>query len=187
MVASGSPIAAAGPPAGAGRRPPRLALVPTPLGVDFRGPDGRLGYLLRQAQHALWIALDAALAPLNLTASQFGVLRLVELCPGATGAALAHDSMYSPQSTHQMLTSLQAAGLIERRADPTDRRLRRVYITRSGERTLTAAHRQAIAIEDRMMHGLTIEQRHTFKSWLVQAAANAAEPPAGDAVRSSCS
>ena len=57
--------------------------VPTPLGVGFRGPDGRLGYLLRQAQHALWIALEAAMAPLGITASQFGVLRLVEIQPGA--------------------------------------------------------------------------------------------------------
>lgn len=159
--------------------PPTLARVPTPLGVDFRGPHGRLGYLLRQAQHALWIALEGALAPLGLTASQFAVLRLVELCPGATGADLAHDSMHSPQSTHQMLTSLQAAGLIDRRADPSDRRLRRAYITRSGARTLAAAHRQAIAIEDRMMDGLTCDERRVFKSWLVQAAAGATQASDG--------
>jgi hypothetical protein len=28
-----------------------------------------------------------------------------------------------------------------------------------------------------MMHGLTDHQRHDFKAWLVNAAANAAEPP----------
>jgi DNA-binding MarR family transcriptional regulator len=154
----------------------RLTPMPTPLGIDFRGPDGRLGYLLRQAQHALWIALEAALAPLGITASQFGVLRLVEVQPGATGADLAQDSMYSPQSTHQMLVTLQAAGLIERRHDPTDRRLRRVYITTAGTDTLTEAHRLAIAIEERMMQGLTNHQRHDFKTWLVNAAANAGEP-----------
>ncbi len=156
----------------------RLALVPTPLGVDFRGPDGRLGYLLRQAQHALWIALEAALAPLEITASQFGVLRLVEVQPGATGADLAQDSMYSPQSTHQMLVTLEASGLIERRHDPADRRLRRVYVTAAGADTLAEAHRRAIAIEERMMHGLTEHQRHDFKQWLVNAA-RATEPPAG--------
>ncbi len=154
-----------------------LAPVPTPLGVDFRGPNGRLGYLLRQAQHALWIALEAALTPLGITASQFGVLRLVEVQPGATGADLAHDSMYSPQSTHQMLATLQAAGLVERRHDPTDRRVRRVYITTAGTHILGEAHRRAIAIEERMMHGLDDHQRHDFKGWLVNAAAKAAEPP----------
>jgi DNA-binding MarR family transcriptional regulator len=150
--------------------------MPTPLGVDFRGPDGRLGYLLRQAQHALWIALEAALIPLGITASQFGVLRLVEVQPGATGADLAHDSMYSPQSTHQMLVTLEASGLIERRPDPADRRLRRAYVTSAGAETLADAHRRAIAIEQRMMQGLTERECYDFRSWLVKAAANAAGP-----------
>jgi DNA-binding MarR family transcriptional regulator len=141
--------------------------------MDFRGPDGRLGYLLRQAQHALWIALEAAMEPLGITASQFGVLRLVELQPGASGADLAHDSMYSPQSTHQMLVTLETAGLIERRRDPDDGRLRRVYITAAGARTLTEAHRRAMAIEERMVTGLSEQQRHDFSSWLVRAAAQA--------------
>jgi DNA-binding MarR family transcriptional regulator len=141
--------------------------------MDFRGPDGRLGYLLRQAQHALWIALEAAMEPLGITASQFGVLRLVEIQPGASGADLAHDSMYSPQSTHQMLVTLETAGLIERRRDPDDGRLRRVYITAAGARTLAEAHRRAIAVEQRMVTGLSEQQRHDFSSWLVRAAAQA--------------
>lgn len=111
--------------------------------------------------------------PLGITASQFGVLRLVEIQPGASGADLAHDSMYSPQSTHQMLVTLETAGLIERRPDPDDRRLRRVYVTPAGAQTLTEAHRRAIAIEERMVTGLSERQRHDFSSWLVRAAAQA--------------
>jgi DNA-binding MarR family transcriptional regulator len=114
---------------------------------------------------------------LGITASQFGVLRLVEVQPGATGADLAHDSMYSPQSTHQMLVTLEAVGLIERRRDPADRRVRRAYVTSAGAETLAEAHRRAIAIEQRMMQGLTESQRCDFKASLVQAAANAAAPP----------
>lgn len=147
--------------------------MPTELGDDFRGPDGRLGYLLRQAQHALWIAMEGALAPLGITASQFGVLRLVEVRPGATGAELAHDSMYSPQSTHELLVALETAGLIERRADPADRRLRRAYMTPRGSERLTEAHRRVIAIEERMIAGLTEEERRTFHAWLVGAATGA--------------
>ncbi len=161
-----------------GRKRPYTPAMPTPLGTGFRGPDGRLGYLLRQAQHALWIALEAAMEPLGITASQFGVLRLVELQPGATGAELAHDSMYSPQSTHQMLVTLDTAGLVERRLDPADRRLRRVYITAAGARTLAEAHLRAIAIEERMVTGLSDDQRRAFSSWLVQSAAQASHAAA---------
>jgi DNA-binding MarR family transcriptional regulator len=152
--------------------------VPTPLGVDFRGPDGRVGYLLRQAQHALWMAMETELDPLGITASQFGVLRLVDVRPGATGAELAHDSMYSPQSTQEMLVTLEATGLIERRGDPDDGRLRRTHLTAAGADRLAEAHRRVIAIEERMVDGLSQAQRRDFTAWLVAAAAGALQAPA---------
>jgi DNA-binding MarR family transcriptional regulator len=143
----------------------------TDIGQGFRGPDGRLGYLLRQAQHALWIRLEDAFRPLGITAAQFGVLRLVEVQPGASGAELAHASMHSPQSTQEMIVSLEAAGLVERRPDPKDRRLRRVNLTPAGAAVLAEAHRKAIALEERMTEGLSERERREFRQYLVDAAA----------------
>jgi DNA-binding MarR family transcriptional regulator len=148
-----------------------LSCMATRIGEDFRGPDGRLGYLLRQAQHALRIALDDALRPLQLTGAQFAVLRLVEVEPGESGATLAFDSMLTPQTTHEILIILEKAGLITREYDPHDRRIRPVFLTRAGEKLLVAAHREAIALEERMVEGLTDTQRRDFRSWLVNAAA----------------
>jgi len=148
-----------------------IRAMPTAIGEGFRGPGGRLGYLLRQAQHALWLALEDALRPLGITAAGFGVLRLVEVEPGSSGADLASDSMYRPQATHEMLVALEAAGLIERPADPRDKRRRRVYLTPRGAEVLAEAHRRAIAIEERMMAGLTEAERCQFRTWLVHAAA----------------
>lgn len=148
-----------------------IRLVPTAIGEGFRGPDGRLGYLLRQAQHALWLALEDALRPLGISAAGFGVLRLVEVEPGASGADLAFDSMYRPQATHEMLVALEAGGLIERLADPRDKRRRLVYLTPRGATVLAEAHRRAIAIEDRMMSGLTQAERRKLRTWLASAAA----------------
>jgi DNA-binding MarR family transcriptional regulator len=145
--------------------------VPTAIGEGFRGADGRLGYLLRQAQHALWLALEDALRPLGISAAGFGVLRLVEVEPGSSGADLAFDSMYRPQATHEMLVALEAAGLIERLADPRDKRRRLVYLTPRGATVLAEAHRQAIAIEERMMSGLTQAERRKLRTWLANAAA----------------
>jgi DNA-binding MarR family transcriptional regulator len=142
----------------------------TSLGDGFRGPDGRLGYLLRQAQHSLWIALESALSPLGITAAQFGVLRLIEVEPGASGVDLAHDSLYSPQSTQEMLVSLEAAGLVERRPDPDDRRRRQAYVTQTGADTLVHAHRLAEGLEERMVAQLSETERLHFRTWLVEAA-----------------
>jgi DNA-binding MarR family transcriptional regulator len=148
-----------------------IRLVPTAIGEGFRGPDGRLGYLLRQAQHALWLALEDALRPLGISAAGFGVLRLVEVEPGSSGADLAFDSMYRPQATHEVLVALEAGGLIERLADPRDKRRRLVYLTPRGATVLAEAHRRAIAIEERMMSGLTQAERRKLHTWLANAAA----------------
>ena len=145
--------------------------MPTAIGEGFRGPDGRLGYLLRQAQHALWLALEDALRPLGISAAGFGVLRLVEVEPGSSGADLAFDSMYRPQATHEMLVALEAGGLIERLADPRDKRRRLVYLTPRGATVLAEAHRRAIAIEERMMSGMTQTERRKLRTWLAHAAA----------------
>jgi DNA-binding MarR family transcriptional regulator len=144
--------------------------MPVVIGEDYRGPDGRLGYLLRQAQQALWIALEAELRPLGISASQFGVLRLVDVEPGATGADLAFTSMFSPQSTQEILVVLEAAGLVERRCDENDGRVRRTFLTKKGARVLAKAHVRAIALEERMVAELSIRQGHELKKALVQIA-----------------
>ena len=150
--------------------------MPTAIGEGFRGPDGRLGYLLRQAQHALWLALEDALRPLGISAAGFGVLRLVEVEPGSSGADLAFDSMYRPQATHEVLVALEAGGLIERLADPRDKRRRLVYLTPRGAEVLAEAHRRAIAIEERMMSGMSRAERRKLLTWLANAAV-ALNPP----------
>lgn len=144
--------------------------MPAAIGEDYRGPNGRLGYLLRQAQQALWIALEAELRPLGISASQFGVLRLVEVEPGATGADLAHTSMFSPQATQEILVVLEAAGFIDREYDERDRRIRRTFLAKKGARVLAEAHRRAIALEERMVAGLSQRQNQELKKALVHVA-----------------
>jgi DNA-binding MarR family transcriptional regulator len=145
-------------------------MMPAAIGEDYRGPDGRLGYLLRQAQQALWIALETELRPLGISASQFGVLRLVEVEPGATGADLAYTSMFSPQATQEILVVLEAAGFIERQDDDRDRRIRRTILTKKGVRVLGEAHGRAIALEERMVVGLSQRQNQELKKALVHVA-----------------
>lgn len=147
----------------------------TSIGEDYRGPDGRLGYLMRQAQQALWVALESALRPLGISASQFGVLRLVEVEPGATGAELAYTSMFSPQATQEILVVLEAAGLVDRKSDASDRRVRRTFLTKKGARILKEAHAEAIILEERMMSGMSHRQSQDLKKSLVHVARVLAE------------
>ena len=42
-----------------------------PIGESYRGPEGRTGYLLRQAWHELRAAMDGTLRPHGLTPAQY--------------------------------------------------------------------------------------------------------------------
>jgi hypothetical protein len=95
--------------------------MPTNLGDGFRGPDGRVGYLLRQAHQAFRTAAQAELATLELTFPQYSVLSVADAEPGLSGAELARDTMLTPQTTNEIITLLVAADLLERRPDARDR------------------------------------------------------------------
>ena len=75
--------------------------IPRP-GEAKRGPEGHLGYLLRQASAAFRGATDRALAQLGVTTPQFGVLTMIVAYPGLSGADLARLSFLTPQTINVM-------------------------------------------------------------------------------------
>ena len=83
--------------------------MPMPLGQGFRGPDGRVGYLLRQAQHTLRTAMYQPLAEIGITAAQYSVLSVADAEPGLSGAELARDTMLTPQSVNAIVVHLERA------------------------------------------------------------------------------
>jgi DNA-binding MarR family transcriptional regulator len=144
--------------------------MPVPLGEGFRGPDGRVGYLLRQAQHTLRAALYQPLAETGITAAQYSVLSVADAEPGLSGAELARDTMLTPQSVNAIVVHLERAGLLERRADARDQRLRRIYVSQAGHEVLAAARPAVWAVEERMVASLTKDERATFRRQLTECA-----------------
>lgn len=150
--------------------------MPTPLGEGFRGPDGNLGFLLRQAQHALRGAIDRALRELDLTGPQFSLLGIVHAEPGISGADAARDGMLTAQTTQEVIVALERRGLIERRAHARDRRIRQVHLTARGEAAYAAAQERVRVLEARMADGLRAEELRQVKRWLVRCAASLGAP-----------
>lgn len=71
------------------KRRARLAPAVPDAGEGKRGPEGHLGYLVRQAHAAVRGAMEKALADLDVTPPQFAVLTMVVNYPGVSGADLA--------------------------------------------------------------------------------------------------
>ena len=129
--------------------------MPTNLGEGFRGPDGRVGYLLRQAHQAFRAAAQTELAALGLTFPQYSVLSVADAEPGLSGAELARDSMLTAQTTNEIITLLVAAELLERRPDKRDKRLRRIEVTATGRKLVARARPLVHEVEARMTRSLS--------------------------------
>jgi DNA-binding MarR family transcriptional regulator len=144
--------------------------MPTPIGESFRGPDGRLGYLLRQAHQALRAQIDQAARAEGITAPQFSIMSALDHEPGLTGAEVARQSMLRPQTANEILANLERSGLVERREHPHDRRTRQVHLTARGRERFAKVNEKVAAIERRALPDATPQQRREFAERLVECA-----------------
>jgi DNA-binding MarR family transcriptional regulator len=140
------------------------------IGQSYRGVEGRIGYLLRQAWMALQSAMETALREHGLTAAQYGVLSVLAREPGASGADLARACHTTPQAMNGVLATLERESLIEREPHPTHGRILQVNLTSEGERRLEAAHPAVRGLHREMERDFTPEEIAAVKTWLVAAA-----------------
>ncbi|MCF8481656.1 MAG: MarR family winged helix-turn-helix transcriptional regulator [Rhodospirillum sp.] len=71
------------------------------------------------------------------------------------------------------ISALQKKGILERHIDPTDRRRVLLRLTRKGRRILMELLPEVKRVEDRMLDGLSPEERETFLRLMARVTANA--------------
>ena len=149
------------------RRP--LRVVPA-VGAGKRGPEGHIGYLLRQAQAATRLAYDASLAELGLTAPQFLVLTLLDAYPGASGAELARTAQLTPQTMNLIVRKLEREGLVARGEHETHGRVLRLKLTTKATTRLKQAKALSDKIERRILALTDPDTERKLRRWLVDVA-----------------
>ena len=114
-------------------RQPEPARGPQPADGDTPSLASPLAEALTHASWRLRRASVKELAPLGLTFAQSRVLRILARRdePMRMGDLAARFEV-APRSTTSMIDSLEALGLVERQADPTDRRSVLVGLTPEG-------------------------------------------------------
>ena len=95
----------------------KAAAIPRP-GEAKRGPEGYLGYLLRQANAALRGAWTGAWPSWGVTTPQFSVLTMIVAYPGLSGADLARLTFLTPQTINVIVRNLGATGPSRRPPTP---------------------------------------------------------------------
>jgi DNA-binding MarR family transcriptional regulator len=106
------------------------------------------------------------LEPLGLRPPHFGVMTLIDARPGSTQQELVDRSMIDPSSMVAVIDELEAGGLAERRAHPTDRRKRAVHLTPQGRRKLARAREVAAQTGEDVLAPLSERERETLRALL---------------------
>jgi DNA-binding MarR family transcriptional regulator len=81
-----------------------------------------IGFLLGDAARLLRRAFDERARTMGVTRPQWRVLALLKRFDGSTQVTIADMLEVEPITLGRMIDRLQDAGLVERRADPKDRR-----------------------------------------------------------------
>ena len=88
-----------------------------------------LPFEIAETAHALRRAFDRRAASLGVTRAQWKVLFRLSRTPGLRQVELADMLDVEPITLSRIVDRLAEAGLVERRADPADRRAWRLYLT----------------------------------------------------------
>lgn len=120
---------------------------------------GRLSYAVARAEHAIRTSLDAELAPLGLSITQYSVLYLLAERPGSSGSELAARTLVTQQAVAHLLGRLERAGRVRRAGPPQGRRVP-FEITAAGRAVLYEADARVVHLEHELRAGLTIADQH---------------------------
>ena len=157
-------------------RPARPTDVPDGLADD-------LGWLLLRAARGYLAAASEVTADVPGGVRGHYLMRTVTHgCP-ATQLELAAGLGLDRTVLTYLVDDLAAAGLVERQADPADRRARRVVITDAGRERLAEVEGRLAALETALLPGLPGDQRAAMLSALRTVATASGTEPArpGDA------
>jgi DNA-binding MarR family transcriptional regulator len=118
-----------------------------------------VGFMLSTLGHAVSRRFVHALQPLELHPREFAVLRAVQANNGQSQQALAARLHILPSRMVAIVDELESRGLVERRPDPGDRRVRALYVTTRGQTLLEDAFALVVENERAIIDVLDTDER----------------------------
>ena len=146
-------------------------------GVDAgcaEGVGGDFGLALSVVLRAYLNAASRVFDDIPGAARGFQVLASAANYAPPTQLALGRQLGIDRSVLTYLLDDLERAKLLERRADPADRRARRIVLTRTGEATLNRLSKRLRAAEQQALRGLTPDEQQTLCTLLARASSAAA-------------
>lgn len=117
-------------------------------GLDYDVLDELIGYALRRAQVAMFLAFHEATRGLGITPPRFTALVVVGANPGIGQTTLGNVLGIARSGAMSLTDWFEERGLVERRRKPDDARAWGLHLTRRGER-FVARMKRSVIVEDR--------------------------------------
>jgi DNA-binding MarR family transcriptional regulator len=126
--------------------------------VDQPEWDLRLGYLIHDVSRLRRMMFDRALAPLGITRSQWWVLAFISRKDGLPQTQLANELDVGKVGVGALIDRLESSGFVIRQADPIDRRVKRVYVTKQARGFLETLRKETDKFNAQIMRGIYRKQ-----------------------------
>lgn len=136
-----------------------------------------VGFLLSDAARLIRRRFDQHARALGITRPQWQVLFALSRLEGTNQGALADHLEVEPITLCRMVDRLQEANLVERRADPADRRAWRLFLTDKARPLLDRMHDIGATVLDEALAGLKPAERERLAETLTLIRANLAAKP----------
>ena len=120
--------------------------------------DLRLGYLIHDVSRLRRMMFDRALAPLGITRSQWWVLAFISRKDGLPQTQLANELDVGKVAVGALIDRLESSGFVIRQADPVDRRVKRVYVTKQARGFLEKLRKETDKFNAMIVNGIDRKQ-----------------------------
>jgi DNA-binding MarR family transcriptional regulator len=128
------------------------------------------GFLLARIGHVAAKQFAGRLEQLELTIRMWGSLNVLEHEGAITQQTLGKCTGIDPSSMVATIDDLEAAGLVERRRHPSDRRAHALHLTERGRETLARGRALARQAQEDLLEPLNAEERKQLHDLLLRLA-----------------
>jgi DNA-binding MarR family transcriptional regulator len=136
--------------------------------------DGSLGYLLGQANHALYKELDTHVRAAGLSSIEWRVLATLHDGPPLTVSQLAQEVLAKQPTVTKLVQRMADQGWLTLQADAADQRRTLVGASAAGKRLVRPLLEKARAHESEMLRTLASSEQAALKKLLAKLASRAA-------------
>ena len=131
-----------------------------------------IGFLLNDSARLFRRAFNARTRDTGITALQWRLLIYLRRHEGIRQGPMAELIEVEPITLSRMIDRLEEAGLVERRADPSDRRAWLLYLAPGADELLTAMRATTDALTAEATEGLNAEEREQLSDLVERVRAN---------------